>query len=65
MTVIGTSHFVSREAAVSYYSAYSELPEHLVTTKLAEGEIKIGPPELKPGETLVVISHGTRYAVKS
>ena len=65
MPVIGTSHFVSRAAAVKYYAAYCDMPEALVSEKLAEGEIHIGPPATGEGEILVRIDHETRYGIKS
>lgn len=66
----GTSHFVSRAMAVRYYGEYTpgaKLAEKVATVdrKLKEGSIHIGPPELKPGETLSVIDDGTRYAITS
>lgn len=62
-TTYGTAHFVSHEAAVSYYDAYEDDPARAVETKLREGSIHIGKPELKPGQTLSVIDDGTRYAI--
>lgn len=61
---VGTNHFRSRDAAVAYYSAYGfDGPE--VDRKIAEGDIVIGPPALKPGETLSTIDLNRRYAVTS
>jgi hypothetical protein len=59
----GTSHFVSRRAAVRYYSDYEDDAEHAVERKLAAGEIHIGPPDLKPGQRLEHCDDGTRYAI--
>lgn len=61
---VGTSHFRSRDAAVAYYSAYG-FDGHEVDKKIAEGEIAIGPPALKPGETLSTIDLNRRYAITS
>jgi hypothetical protein len=62
----GTCYFPSYGAALRYYRPYCEHPEQykgvsrderlrrLVDQKLNEGEIHIGRPELKPGETLTI-----------
>lgn len=64
MIIIGTCHFVSRAAAVRYYRDYHYPDtEKAVARKISEGEIKIGPPELKPGQRLTTEDDGTRYAV--
>ena len=49
---IGTSHFVNRAAAIRYYRPYEgdDAPA-AVNRKLIAGEIHIGPPALRPGET--------------
>jgi hypothetical protein len=62
MMRIGTSYFVSRDAAIRYYKRYGE-DEHGVASKLFNGEIHLGEPPLKPGETLNVIDDGTRYEI--
>lgn len=65
MTRWGTSHFVSRSAAERYYKPYGyEDVAEAVTRKLAEGEIHIGKPALKPGQKLVTVDDGTRYAIE-
>lgn len=64
---IGTCHFVSEHKAVSYYIAQGlsrEETTRAVIDLITNGEIKIGKPELKAGETLVVIDGGTRYAIE-
>lgn len=61
----GTSYFVSHAAAVRYYRATEgKDARSAVERKLAEGQIHIGKPELKPGEALTVVDNGTRYAIK-
>jgi hypothetical protein len=60
---VGTSHFVSKAAAVRYY-AYEHATEADIDRKLAEGLIHIGKPELKPGQRLSTIDNGTRYAIE-
>jgi hypothetical protein len=61
---VGTSHFVSRAAAVAYYRDYGyDDTGAAVDRKLAEGEIHIGPPTLKPGQTLGTTDGGRRYTV--
>lgn len=63
MTTIGTSHFVSLTKAARYYFAYGTTLEE-VRRKVEAGEIHIGKPTLKPGETLQIIDNGTRYAIE-
>jgi hypothetical protein len=62
MTITGTNHFVSMDAAIYYYSEYGYDAAD-VCDKQNAGEIAIGKPELKPGQTLSVIDNGTRYAI--
>lgn len=62
MTTIGTSYFVSFDAAVKYYRDYEEFPASAVATKLEEGDIHIGKPPIKPGEKLSLNSEG-RYVI--
>lgn len=59
----GTSHFVSRRAAERYYSATEADPAGAVARKLADGEIHIGPPALKPDQRLSVIPGEGRYQI--
>lgn len=60
----GTSHFVSRAAAIRYYRDYegSDAPA-AVARKVREGEIHIGKPRLKAGERLTTVDGGKRYAI--
>lgn len=61
----GTAHFISRDAAIRYYREYGyDDTAAEVDRKLADGEIYIGPPELKPGQRLARIDAGTRYAIE-
>jgi hypothetical protein len=61
----GTSYFLSRRAAIYYFSDYESAPVGAaVDRKIAEGLIHIGKPELKPGQTLHVIDSGLRYAIE-
>lgn len=61
---VGTAHFVSRKHAVKYYRDYHyEDTEKAVDQKLAEGEIHIGPPALKKGQSLELIDNGCRYCL--
>lgn len=64
MITVGTSHFKSRNAARRYYEPYG-YDAAAVDRKIADGEIHLGPPILKPGESLSLIDDGTRYAIKS
>jgi hypothetical protein len=63
MTITGTSHFVSRQAAYKYYEPYG-YAIYDVDEKVHAKEIHIGKPALKPGQRLVVIDEGTRYAIE-
>lgn len=63
---VGTSYFTSRLAAIRYYRDYEDSVQaavDAVTRKVAEGQIHIGKPTLKTGETLSVIDSGARYAI--
>jgi hypothetical protein len=60
----GTAHFESLAAAVRYYRPYGfENTAATVARKLAEGEIFIGPPALKAGQTLSLNREEGRYFV--
>ena len=61
MSIIGTSYFVSKKAAIHYYSHWEDADD-IVDYKLSIGELFIGEPPIKPGERLVVIDSG-RYAI--
>jgi len=61
MSIIGTNYFVSKNAAIRYWSHWEDA-EDIVEHKLSIGELFIGEPPLKPGERLVVIDSG-RYAI--
>ncbi len=64
MTTYGTSYFVSVAAATRYYRPYEgQHSPAAVSRKIAAGEIHIGKPALKAGETLSIIDDGTRYAI--
>ena len=69
MTITGTSHFVNFTKACDYYRDYvpSRTPaelERAVRAKIEDGEISLGKPDLEPGERLLLIDDGTRYAVE-
>lgn len=62
----GTSYFVSKEAAVKYYKGQDyDDAEVAVEQKLKDGEIHIGKPELKDGETLKVNKEEGRYFIEA
>ena len=63
MTTYGTSHFVSRAAAVRYYQAYEDDADKAVEIKLQEKSIYIGPPPTKENESYILGSEG-RYFIK-
>lgn len=58
----GTSYFPSIEHAQRYYKPYG-FDAAAVDRKLAEGEIHIGEPPLKAGQSLYLIDNFTRYAI--
>jgi hypothetical protein len=60
MLKIGTAHFISRAAANRYYRDYGYSPRD-VERKLAEGEIHIGRPVPKAGQSVGVIPDEGRY----
>lgn len=68
--IYGTNNFVSFTKACDYYRGQGndELTpaalEQLVREKIDGGEIEIGQPGMKPGETLHLIDDGTRYAIE-
>jgi hypothetical protein len=62
-TRIGTSYFVNREAAISYYALQGE-DEPAVSDKIASGLITIGKPAILLGERLLIIDNGRRYAIE-
>lgn len=71
MTITGTSHFVNFTKACDYYKGqgYDELTpaelERVVRAKIEDGEIYLGKPDVAPGERLLIIDDGTRYALEA
>lgn len=62
--LIGTDYFVSLASAIEYYAAYG-FSVRDVAGKLKSGEIDLGkPPNLKPGESLVLMDKGRRYGIE-
>jgi hypothetical protein len=62
----GTSYFRSLMHAVWYYeSQYGKAALKIVPEKIRDGEIHIGMPPLKHGETCFLIDNGTRWAVNT
>lgn len=62
----GTCYFVNRPMAVRYYRETEQSLKDAVAAvdrKIAEGQIHIGRPPLKDGDTLMVIDGGARYAI--
>lgn len=65
---IGTAHFVTKAKAARYYfeQNYSQSLDsaaRLVDEKIANGEIRIGKPDIKAGERLIALDNGTRYGI--
>lgn len=61
---VGTSHFVSLEAAFWYYKAYGHIMadvQRMIRTK----EIHIGKPVPPKGERVVLLEDEGRYAFAS
>ena len=51
----GTSHFISKSAAIRYYRQYHyDDTVMAVEAKIASGEIHIGKPRLKDNERLII-----------
>ena len=69
-TRYGTANFVSFTKACDYYKGqgYDELTpaelEREIRAKIEDGEIAIGKPDLEPGDRLLLIDDGTRYAIE-
>ncbi len=70
MTMIaGTSYFISHFHARRYYADYEGLRYYdpacyeLVDRKIAEGQIHLGMPPMKPGQRISRIDGGNRYAL--
>jgi hypothetical protein len=60
----GTSHFRSLDAAAAYYRAYGFSYDDVVA-KLRAGEIHIGPPPAKPGDTVGLQHDEGRYFIET
>ena len=63
MTMYGTSHFVSLQRAVLYYSAYG-YPREQVEKKLQDGEITIGVPQVTPKQRVILHPTEGRYYIE-
>jgi hypothetical protein len=62
-TTYGTAYFRSTRAAVEYYAEYGFSAED-VKRKIAAKEIHVWEkPPTKPGERVILIDGGRRYAV--
>jgi hypothetical protein len=61
----GTSHFVSKPAAIRYYRHYGyDEPTRAVERKIAEKEISIGAPEVKQGQRAYLDMTEGRYFIE-
>jgi hypothetical protein len=60
--ITGTSYFPTTADAYRYYAAMGETLRG-VCDKIDAGEIHIGKPPLKAGETLQLIDDRTRWAI--
>lgn len=65
----GTCHFVSIERAALYYAAQESVSStegyRIALRKYQAGEIRLGEPALKPGETLSINEEEGRYFTES
>ena len=62
----GTPYFRSMVHAAMYYRAqYGAAAHIIVAKKVRDGEIHIGKPPIKDGETIFLIDDGTRWAVNT
>lgn len=62
--ICGTCHFINLTAAIRYYADYGYSQQD-VNRKLLAGDIRIGHPELKPGERLLLDRAEGRYKIES
>lgn len=60
--ITGTAYFVSRRHAIRYYRRQGDTAED-VDARIDAGEIHIGIPPLQPGNWLMTIDKGCRYAI--
>lgn len=64
MTKTGTAYFKSMSRAAHYFAEQGDEDAAVtVANKLRDGEIHIGRPPLLPGQALVLIDNGTRWAI--
>lgn len=60
-----TSYFVDLYSAIRYYQRCGyENTCKVVKRKLREGEIYLGEPPVKSGETIILLDHGYRYGIE-
>lgn len=66
--ITGTHHFISKWAAECYYKKQFNLSKQElraeIERKIAYGEIKIGPPQIKNGQKLLKNKEEGRYFIK-
>ena len=62
MTTTPVDFFVDERAAIRWGRDNGLAPD-TVRTKIANGEIGLGPPPLNPGQGLTTVDGGARYAV--
>lgn len=64
MIITGTSYFPTKSDAIKYYAPICDEDVRLtVENKIAQGEIHIGQPQIKPGEKLFI--QDNRYHIQS
>lgn len=64
--ITGTCHFYCRLSAESYYrDLYPQgTVRDVVSRKIASGEIRIGKPDLKPGQSAFLGDGNTRWFIQ-
>lgn len=62
--IIGTNHFDSKWSAYAYYAEYGYSRQY-VDQKISSGEIRIGKPILKDGETLYMNGKEGRFFIET
>jgi hypothetical protein len=65
MLRIGTPYFITKQAAIKYYTPYGYFdPKAAVERKLKDKEIYIGEPPLKPNQRAVLDRTEGRYIIE-
>ena len=60
--IVGTNHFISLYHAYKYYRT-QQVDSIQVNEKIKNGEIKIGRPDTRPDERIVLLDENCRYGI--